>query len=226
VWIRNNIRGRFPKVDLLAHLAVLLDPASMPSELPHDYGNVSLDHVIRHYSPPASDDIDDEKPFTVFDAPALRTEWPTFRNLMVSQQTQHRNTHGGDLTFKAFAEFIFKSEALRSVFPNFSKLLHIAVIIPLSTADCERGFSKLKLIKTDRRNRLSAQTLEALMLISIEGPDPSSFDFSAAVRSWLEGGRRLLTEEEKLELQDMEQETDFDVESIFAAASSKAQTSV
>jgi hypothetical protein len=226
VAVGNNIRGRFPKVDLLAHLAVLLDPASMPSELPHDYGNVSLDHVIRHYSPPASDDIDDEKPFTVFDAPALRTEWPTFRNLMVSQQTQHRNTHGGDLTFKAFAEFIFKSEALRSVFPNFSKLLHIAVIIPLSTADCERGFSKLKLIKTDRRNRLSAQTLEALMLISIEGPDPSSFDFSAAVRSWLEGGRRLLTEEEKLELQDMEQETDFDVESIFAAASSKAQTSV
>ncbi len=65
------------------------------------------------------------------------------------------------------------------------------------------GFSRLKLIKTDRRNRLGTEILEALMRIAIEGPDPDKLmqvDVKAAVKSWLENGRRLLSTANKEEL--------------------------
>ena len=50
----------------------------------------------------------------------------------------------------------------------------------LSTADCERGFSVMKLLKTALRNRISQQHLNAAMLVKIEGPDDHAFDFEQA----------------------------------------------
>ena len=50
----------------------------------------------------------------------------------------------------------------------------------LSTADCERGFSVMKLLKTALRNRISQQHLNAAMLVKIEGPDDHALDFEQA----------------------------------------------
>ena len=66
---------------------------------------------------------------------------------------------------------------LLDIFPNLGKLRAIALVIPMSTADCERGFSSLNRIKTDLQNRLSYKILNALMTISIEGPERDKFPF-------------------------------------------------
>ena len=66
---------------------------------------------------------------------------------------------------------------LQDIFPNLSKLCAIAIVISMSTADCERGFSTLGRIKTELRNRLSPKILNALMTISVEGPDKEQFPF-------------------------------------------------
>ena len=50
----------------------------------------------------------------------------------------------------------------------------------MSSADCERGFSALKRIKTRLRNRLSNRILNNLLIISIEGPKLQEFDFEKA----------------------------------------------
>ena len=50
----------------------------------------------------------------------------------------------------------------------------------LITADCIRGFSVMKLLKTALRNRISQQHLNAAMLVKIEGPDDHAFDFEQA----------------------------------------------
>ena len=50
----------------------------------------------------------------------------------------------------------------------------------LITADCERGFSVMKLLKTALRNRISQQHLNAAMLVKIEGPNDHAFDFEQA----------------------------------------------
>ena len=49
-------------------------------------------------------------------------------------------------------------------------LANIALIIPVSSASCERGFSWQNRIKTGLRNRLFKENLENLMKVAIEGP--------------------------------------------------------
>jgi hypothetical protein len=46
----------------------------------------------------------------------------------------------------------------------------------------ERGFSKMKIIKTKLRNSLSDNTLSALMNIAIKGCDLEQFNFEKATK--------------------------------------------
>ena len=59
---------------------------------------------------------------------------------------------------------------LADLFPNLFRIALIGLLIPTSTADCERGFSALKRIKTPLRNRLNNPICVNLLFISIEGP--------------------------------------------------------
>ena len=69
------------------------------------------------------------------------------------------------------ASAMFGCEAYRSIFPEYFKLLEIILSLPVSTATVERSFSKMRLIKTRLRSRLTDDNLKRLMRISIEGPD-------------------------------------------------------
>jgi len=68
-------------------------------------------------------------------------------------------------------------QTLRDMFPQLTKLSTIAILIPISTAECEHAFSSMNCIKTELRNRLRTSTLDSLMRISIEGPPLSDFNF-------------------------------------------------
>uniref|UniRef100_U9U7Y7 C17orf113 probable zinc finger domain-containing protein n=1 Tax=Rhizophagus irregularis (strain DAOM 181602 / DAOM 197198 / MUCL 43194) TaxID=747089 RepID=U9U7Y7_RHIID len=56
--------------------------------------------------------------------------------------------------------------------------------IPFSSVDCERGFSKQNLIKTDLRNSLNNETLHYWMMVGLEETDLSEFDFTRALQIW------------------------------------------
>ena len=58
------------------------------------------------------------------------------------------------------------------------------LVAPVSTVDCERGFSKQNLIKTCLRNAMSVTSHENLMCISIDGPPRDKFNFSLAFKKW------------------------------------------
>jgi hypothetical protein len=55
-------------------------------------------------------------------------------------------------------------------FPCFELVMSAYLVTIISTAECERVFSKLKLIKTALRNRLSQSTLEQLLHVALNGP--------------------------------------------------------
>ncbi len=69
-------------------------------------------------------------------------------------------------------------------FPDIIKLLGIIYSIPFSSVDCERGFSKQNLIKTDLRNSLNNETLHFWMMVGLEEGDLSEFDFTRALQIW------------------------------------------
>jgi hypothetical protein len=56
---------------------------------------------------------------------------------------------------------------LGELYPLILKLLSVAVVIPLSTAEVDRVFSQVKLIKTEHRNRLKQETLENILKVKI-----------------------------------------------------------
>ncbi|KAL4082852.1 hypothetical protein QTP88_029508 [Uroleucon formosanum] len=61
-------------------------------------------------------------------------------------------------------------------FPNIGIALRILLTIPVTSACAERSFSKLKLIKTYLRNKLSQENLSGLSIISIEKDIAESLD--------------------------------------------------
>jgi hypothetical protein len=55
-------------------------------------------------------------------------------------------------------------------YPEVAKLAKVMLLVPMQTACCERAFSKMSIIKTDHRNRMGEELLDACMKCSIGGP--------------------------------------------------------
>ncbi|XP_060571778.1 E3 SUMO-protein ligase KIAA1586-like isoform X2 [Ruditapes philippinarum] len=72
----------------------------------------------------------------------------------------------------------------KDVYPVASEAAERLLLAPVSTVDCERGFSKQNLIKTCLRSRLSVKSLDRLMRITVEGPEIGQFPFDKAFKKW------------------------------------------
>ena len=55
--------------------------------------------------------------------------------------------------------------------PKLTRIAELVLTIPVSNVWPERGASKVKIIKTDLRNRLKNDMLEGLMHLTVIGPD-------------------------------------------------------
>ena len=58
------------------------------------------------------------------------------------------------------------------------------MVIPVSTAICERGFSKQNLIKSHLRTHLKLETLDALMHISCANIPIGNINWNAVMVVW------------------------------------------
>lgn len=73
------------------------------------------------------------------------------------------------LTLTALCQTLIKQPVTGTLIPAFFAFAQLTLSLFLHSADCERGFSLLKTIKTYLRNRLKNDTLLPLMLIAQEG---------------------------------------------------------
>ena len=76
---------------------------------------------------------------------------------------------------------------------SFSNLVHfirILLLLPVSNAIVERGFSAMRRIKTDWRSSLGKESLDNLMRISIDGPPTENFEPKEATRWFFTTARR------------------------------------
>ena len=79
---------------------------------------------------------------------------------------------------------LLDDSVVESVFPNIRKLLRLYVLIPQSEAVVERGFSKMKLIMTDKRTRLEPESLDSLMRISCNSKPLSIEEVNVVIDVW------------------------------------------
>lgn len=82
-------------------------------------------------------------------------------------------------TLNTLLELVVFLEPFKEVFYELFRLLRIAIVIPVSSASCERSFSALSLIK----NKLRTTTrLSHLGVLSIESRRAKSLDMNEFVR--------------------------------------------
>jgi len=62
-------------------------------------------------------------------------------------------------------------------------------VLPISSAECERGFSQMNLNHTSQRNRLLTSTVSDLLMVGVNGPPIHTWNASKYVVSWLQSGR-------------------------------------
>lgn len=100
-------------------------------------------------------------------------------------------------TVSAFREA--KSGLKVKEYENFIQMIDI---FPVSTAECERGFSALNDIHTRERNRLSIRTCDAILFLNINGPPISRVDFSTYVYLWLKDHRSAKSQDRKVQAEE------------------------
>lgn len=73
---------------------------------------------------------------------------------------------------------------LRGSCPDILDLVDLVLCMPASTADCERGFNAMKMVKSDWRSSLNCETLSDLLMVHLSSPSIKEFDPSPAVEVW------------------------------------------
>ena len=77
-------------------------------------------------------------------------------------------------------------------YPHMTKLWQVVIVIPTSTASCERGFSTQNHIKSTLRCSLVLETLEAQMRVAMAKIPIEAIDFEQVWVKWCAmKGRRL-----------------------------------
>jgi phosphotransferase system IIB component len=69
-------------------------------------------------------------------------------------------------------------------FRNILGLVEIVLLFPIHTAECERGFSMMKRVKSDWRSRLKPSTLNDLLTVQLSGITMRSFVPDRAIGLW------------------------------------------
>ena len=78
-----------------------------------------------------------------------------------------------------------KMASLMELNPKMLGLMDLLHSPPPTSVQNETSFNQMKLIKTDRRHRLSQEHLNDLMMIRLQSPSIMEFDPTTAINTWM-----------------------------------------
>lgn len=84
-------------------------------------------------------------------------------------------------SFTAVIEYLLK-HGVSDAFPSIVTACKLGALMPVSVAENERSFSKLKLIKTAQRTSMGEERLSDLAVLSVEGKLAQTVDYSDVIK--------------------------------------------
>jgi hypothetical protein len=132
-----------------------------PSE---DFGQEEVEILFRQY----------RNAFEV-DLNGILQEWQVFKSLLY-------RSFGATLQMQKMGDMhasMFDMEV-----PNILRLMDLTLAMCPTSVLNERSFSQMKLVKTERRQRISAKLLNSLMFIRTDGSEIKNFNPDSAIDSW------------------------------------------
>lgn len=185
-----NLQNRFPEVDIISAMKIL-HPQFLPTTVSVlvSYGTVDLEVLLQHYATLKINDDDGTEFEPPVDADACRQEFPLFKQLVFHSYSS--------MSISELWKVILAKHS--ECFPAFITLASACFVVPVSTAQCECGFSTQNRIKSKIRNHLKTKHLDILLCISEEGPPIDDFSFGHAVSKFLKmKERRIIHYNQKL----------------------------
>lgn len=161
-----NLMERFPKCDVIEAFSVL-DPVGLLGE--NEVAKEHLDVLLNHYS-------EDGGPMGISKESCTKEY-----SELISFAEKHAVLKGCN-SLQELAEKVLSNDSTREVSPLMAQLMVHALVLPVSTTDCERCFSTMNRVKTELRNRMNTTTLDRLLRVRIEGPE--DFPHIEAATRW------------------------------------------
>lgn len=116
---------------------------------------------------------------------AVESPWPEGEKRIKMLADKFRFDGVGQVT-NAFRDYLDNQNHCPILIKQLKSIVHT---LPVSTADCERGFSAMNNIATKLRNRLLVDNVSNLMFISLVGPPLSQFQPEKYVADWVKTHR-------------------------------------
>ena len=142
----------------------VIDCVGVELERRFDHQNMKMMEGISSLTPKSQSFLDEDI-ITEFaslfnaDIDALRSEISTFKHLL--QRKSELDRPNTLLEMQRYAL------TMKDAFYELSRLLTIACTLPISSAECERNFSSMRLIKNDLRSVMTNERLDSLMVLGI-----------------------------------------------------------
>ena len=87
-------------------------------------------------------------------------------------------------------DWVFLNIKFGNVAPNILAIMDLLLSLSPSSAEAERGFSHLKLIKTNIRSKVGHGLLNHSLVIKLESSDVKNFDPQQSIMHWNTSGVR------------------------------------
>ena len=171
-----QIERRFPSNDLsvLSSLAILgmRGLSFVNKDKLSEHGCAEISMLCEAYGDEQSSFIDQS---------AVKMDWEVLKSLVIQQKYPTDNI---------YMLWSIIHDNHKDLVTNILKIAELALIAPLQTADCERGFSTQNDIKTNDRNRLSGDRLNKLMRIAMHSENLENFNFEECFQVWCKAKER------------------------------------
>jgi hypothetical protein len=145
---------------------------------------------LENFQPKSDDegsDGDDGYPTKNVVVETVGREWLRFKK----RKCKGHLMSGGKTSTSSFLSCAQAILNFPAMFPTLGHIVKIIMVLPTSTACCERGFSALNRIKTKRRACLGGESLEDCLTASILLPALDDYNDEGAIDSWFSGAKRL-----------------------------------
>lgn len=158
--LTDNLRDRFDETEILEAMKVLIPKNIVQSDCLSKYGLQEIETLADHFH------------IHLQNKEEVRSEFQTYKRLV-------KGTYSDRNIVEVMCS-LMKTNDL----PNLIMLLKCCSVIPMTSVQCERGFSTQNRIKSKARTSIKCKTLDDLMRISEDGPDTKDFDFQCALKKW------------------------------------------
>ena len=108
------------------------------------------------------------------DCDGIKAEWPLLRSAVFDTFSSDFETLTWQQVNRRFA----------TEYPHILNLFDLVLTIPATSTACERGFSQMKIVKSDHRTVMKEKTLSDSLMISLESPSIKDFNPDEAIDIW------------------------------------------